>query len=134
MSAMTSRPRNDSTMPEGEVDDDPTAEQTGGHRPLISTGVPLIDTRPPSAEDAVGTEDQDQDQDREGDHVLELVGEGTPNPVRNRFGPTCSSTPRRRPPSMAPMMLPMPPRTAAVKALMPGRKPMKQWTWLKSRS
>ena len=30
---------------------------------------------------------------------------------------------------MAPMILPIPPSTAAVKALMPGRNPMNQWTW-----
>src|SRR5262249_16886147 len=35
-----------------------------------------------------------------------------------------SSNPRTRPPSMAPGMLPMPPRTAAVKALSPGMKPV----------
>src|SRR5690606_2670882 len=36
-----------------------------------------------------------------------------------------SAKPSSTPPSMAPGMLPMPPRTAAVKALMPARKPMK---------
>ena len=32
---------------------------------------------------------------------------------------------------MAPTMLPIPPSTAAVKALMPGMKPMAKKTWLK---
>src|SRR5690606_7968123 len=38
--------------------------------------------------------------------------------------PKASATPSTRPPSMAPGMLPMPPSTAAVNALMPARKPM----------
>jgi hypothetical protein len=33
-----------------------------------------------------------------------------------------------KPPSTAPRMLPMPPSTAAVKALVPGRKPMEYFT------
>ena len=35
-----------------------------------------------------------------------------------------SMMPSRMPPSMAPGMEPMPPKTAAVKALMPGREPV----------
>src|SRR5581483_10642087 len=38
--------------------------------------------------------------------------------------PYFSSTPSNRPPSRAPRMLPMPPSTAAVNALIPGRNPM----------
>ncbi len=49
------------------------------------------------------------------------------------MGPTDSTSPRNMPPSMAPGMLPMPPSTAAVKALMPGMKPLKKLTWMKMR-
>ena len=44
-----------------------------------------------------------------------------------------SHRPSTRPPTMAPGMDPMPPSTAAVKALMPAMKPMKKFTcptWL----
>src|SRR5690606_24276568 len=41
-----------------------------------------------------------------------------------RSAPKASAMPSSRPPSMAPGMLPIPPSTAAVNALMPARKPM----------
>ena len=40
-----------------------------------------------------------------------------------------SSIPKSRPPSTAPVTLPMPPSTAAMKAFSPGRMPMKGLTW-----
>ena len=49
------------------------------------------------------------------------------------MGPTDSTSPRNMPPTMAPGMLPMPPRTAAVKALMPGMKPVKKLIWMNIR-
>ena len=51
-----------------------------------------------------------------------------PNPSRNRQGPTDSNSPRSNPPSAAPGTLPMPPSTAAVNALRPGKNPMKKCT------
>ncbi|KEA43050.1 hypothetical protein CR64_04000 [Pseudomonas aeruginosa] len=42
----------------------------------------------------------------------------------NTSAPKASATPSSRPPSMAPGMLPMPPSTAAVNALIPARKPI----------
>ena len=48
-----------------------------------------------------------------------------PIPSRNSAGPTDSTTPRKKPPTIAPGMLPIPPSTAAQNALMPGKKPMK---------
>ncbi len=62
---------------------------------------------------------------------LSWLGDGMPKPSRIRNGASDSSRPSVSPPSMAPTMLPMPPSTAAVKALMPGRKPMVWLTWLK---
>ena len=44
-------------------------------------------------------------------------------PSRKSGGPIDSTTPRKKPPNIAPGMLPMPPSTAALNALMPGRKP-----------
>ena len=41
---------------------------------------------------------------------------------------TTSTKPMMKPPSTAPVMLPMPPSTAAVKALRPALKPRLNWT------
>src|SRR4029453_18579428 len=45
--------------------------------------------------------------------------EGMPYPVRMSAGPTDCRSPSRTPPNAAPEMLPIPPRTAAVKAAIP---------------
>ena len=45
-----------------------------------------------------------------------------------QVGAVVLDQPRTRPPSRAPRMLPMPPSTAAVNALMPSRKPPLYWT------
>jgi hypothetical protein len=47
---------------------------------------------------------------------LSEFGDGMPKPVRSRFGPTDSRMPMALPPSSAPTTLPIPPRTALVKA------------------
>jgi len=47
-------------------------------------------------------------------------------------GPSASTSPRKKPPNIAPGMLPMPPSTAAVKAFRPGMKPARKlndWLW-----
>ena len=49
------------------------------------------------------------------------------------MGATDSADPRNRPPAMAPPMFPMPPTTAAVKALIPGRNPV-MWCTLRNSS
>ncbi len=51
---------------------------------------------------------------------------GMAYPARTRLGPTDSKIPMLTPPSIAPTMLPMPPSTAEVKALIPGRNPEKK--------
>jgi hypothetical protein len=55
-------------------------------------------------------------------------GESMPAPVRNRMGPRASKIPRRRPPIAAPGMLQIPPRTAEVNALIPGKTPIVKMT------
>ena len=80
------------------------------------------------AQDALRAEDQHEHQHGKGDDVFELVRARDAQPGETRFGPMASITPRNKPPSIAPGILPMPPSTAAVKALMPGMKPMKKLT------
>jgi hypothetical protein len=62
------------------------------------------------------------------------LGAGTWKPASSRTGATDSTTPRISPPTAAPVTLPMPPRTAAVNALMPGTKPMLYWTMPNTRA
>ena len=96
-------------------------DRRGAHARLLVTRSPRMPGR---------SEDEDQDEHRERDHVLELVGRRARRSRSGRAsGPIASIRPRNRPPSMAPGMLPMPPRTAAVNALMPGKKPIAKVTW-----
>src|SRR6266508_793519 len=60
---------------------------------------------------------------------LSWWAEGMPSPTSTMLGPNDSTEPSSRPPTTAPGMLPMPPRTAAVNALMPGRNPLKKCTF-----
>ena len=78
-------------------------------------------------EDALRPEDEHEHQHREGDDVLELVrrpgrrarpGRASARPTRSRPG--------RGRRAWRPGMLPIPPRTAAVNALMPGMKPIEE--------
>ncbi len=135
---MTSRSANASDQADQrQVDQHHPADRrrcTAARRSQATVDISITSVAPlGAAEDAVRPEDQDQHQHAEGDHVAQLVrrrarrsrsaaGTGRPTPARQAS----------RPPSMAPKMLPMPPSTAAVKALMPGRKPMNQWTWVKT--
>ncbi len=93
--------------------------------PFITTDRPSHLLRFAGAEEAAGPEDQDQHQDQERDHVLG-ARTGTGRGSRSATGTDRSTRipPRIRPPSAAPGMLPIPPSTAAVKAAMPGRKPI----------
>ena len=56
----------------------------------------------------------------------------TPSGSRITSGPTDSATPMESPPAMAPPRWPMPPTTAALKALIPGRKPV-VWITLRNK-
>ena len=69
------------------------------------------------AEQAARSEHQHEDEDGEGEDVLPLAPE-----ARSRRSSRAGRAAGR--PASAPRMLPMPPSTAAVNALMPGRKPM----------
>src|SRR5262249_47094929 len=57
-------------------------------------------------------------------------GAGIPMSFRNSVGPTDSTMPRKKPPSIAPGILPMPLSTAAPNALMPGVKPIRKYICL----
>jgi hypothetical protein len=85
------------------------------------------------SEDAGRPQEKDADKDEESDDVLPLVAEAEPagaHPVKYRvedrielLAADAFGQADEKPPAMAPGMLPMPPRTAAVKALMPGGIP-----------
>ncbi len=44
-------------------------------------------------------------------------------------GPPCFDDAEKHAAMTAPWMEPMPPKTAAMKAFMPGKRPMKGWIW-----
>ena len=75
------------------------------------------------AEEALRSEDQDQDEEAEGPDVLPRAAtEG----ARDELHGHGLDEPRVRPPTTAPQTLPMPPRTAAVNAFRPARKPIRK--------
>ena len=77
------------------------------------------------AEDALRAENQHQHQHGEGDDVFQLVRARDAQTGQHQVGSDgFNHAEETRPPSMAPGILPMPPKTAAVKALMPGMKPI----------
>ncbi len=54
--------------------------------------------------------------------MTSLYSAGMPSAI----GPSASTSPRKKPPNIAPGMLPIPPSTAAVNALRPGINPLRQ--------
>jgi hypothetical protein len=74
------------------------------------------------AEQALRAEDHDHHEDREHDDRRPRRA------VVDRDSTVCWMIPMIRPPTTAPLRLPMPPMTAAVKAIRPAVKPWLNWT------
>ena len=91
-----------------------TIAEPCGHAGSVRASCP----RPPEVSPSrpVGPEHQHEDEHGEREHVLPLAAEHGRARVLEQ--------PEQEAADSAPRMLPMPPSTAAVKALMPGRKPM----------